>query len=77
MIGTEEMASDCIRGGEDWILGNISSPEGLSSTGTGLPRAVVESSSLEVFKRCVETQIHRMVRVERDLKDHLVPTPLP
>jgi len=31
------MASSCTRGGLDWILGNISSLRGLSSTGTGFP----------------------------------------
>jgi len=36
-IGREEMASSCIRGGSDWLLGKISSPKGLSSTGTGCP----------------------------------------
>jgi len=33
----EEMASSCSRGGSDWTLGKISSPEGLSNTGTGCP----------------------------------------
>ena len=36
------MASSCVRGGLDWILGKI-------STLKGLPGAVVESPSLEVF----------------------------
>ncbi|KAK4817820.1 hypothetical protein QYF61_000655 [Mycteria americana] len=31
------MASSCTKGGFDWILGEISSPKGLSSTGTGCP----------------------------------------
>jgi len=31
----------------------------------------------DVSERKVESWIHRMVRIGRDLKDHLVPTPLP
>ncbi|KAK4828860.1 hypothetical protein QYF61_000988 [Mycteria americana] len=34
---TRGMASSCARGGLDWILGNISSPKGLSSIGRGCP----------------------------------------
>jgi len=29
------------------------------------------------FYRIIESQNHRMVRVGRDLKDHVAPTPLP
>ncbi|GAB0183417.1 hypothetical protein GRJ2_000807000 [Grus japonensis] len=55
----EEMASSCARGGLDWILGKISSPKRLSSIGTGCP--VVESPSLEVFKRHVDVLLRGMV----------------
>ena len=37
MIGREETASKCVRGGLDSILGKISSPKELSSIGTGCP----------------------------------------
>ena len=53
MIGQEEMASGCTRGGLDWVLGKKKkkkSPKGLSR----LLREVEESPSLEAFKRCVD-----------------------
>jgi len=37
VTGQGEMASSCVRGDLDWILGKISSPKGLSSVGTGCP----------------------------------------
>ncbi|GAB0203292.1 hypothetical protein GRJ2_002794800 [Grus japonensis] len=37
VIGQEEMASSCARGGLGWILGKISSPKGLSSIGPDCP----------------------------------------
>ena len=37
MTGQEEMASSCVRGGLEWILGNFTSLKGLSSIGTGCP----------------------------------------
>ncbi|KAK4805327.1 LOW QUALITY PROTEIN: hypothetical protein QYF61_018190 [Mycteria americana] len=48
-IGQEETASSCARGGLDWILRKISSL-GYQAQNR-LPREVVESPSLEVFKR--------------------------
>jgi len=48
------MASSCIRGGLGWILGKISLLKKWSGTGIGLPREVVESPSLKVFKKCVD-----------------------
>jgi len=36
-IGCEGMASSCIKGGLDWMLGNISSPKEWSGTGMGCP----------------------------------------
>ncbi|GAB0195600.1 hypothetical protein GRJ2_002025300 [Grus japonensis] len=37
VTGQEEMASSCAREHLDWLLGKISSPEELSSIGTGCP----------------------------------------
>ncbi|KAK4809894.1 hypothetical protein QYF61_023381 [Mycteria americana] len=37
VTGREEMASSCARGDLDWILGNFTSPKGLSSIGPGCP----------------------------------------
>jgi len=37
VIGREEMASRCARGGLDWILGKISLLKGWSGLGTGCP----------------------------------------
>ena len=41
------MASNCTRGSSGWILGNI-----FTQRGKRLPREVVESLPLEVFKKC-------------------------
>lgn len=43
-----ESASSCVRRVLDFILGNISSPEKLSSSGTSC--SGIESPSLELFK---------------------------
>ena len=43
------MASSCARGGLDWILGKIC----VAKHSKRLPKEVVESPSLEVFKRHV------------------------
>lgn len=46
----EDMASCYTMGGVDWVLGKISSPEGLSKHWSRLPRLLVESPSLQIFK---------------------------
>ena len=55
----EEMASGCIRGGLDWILGKISFLK--EWDWNRLPREVMESPSLEVFKKRVNTALQDMV----------------
>jgi len=55
------MVSSCIRGGLDWILGKVSLLKEWSDIGTGLPREVVESPSLEVFINCVGVALRDMV----------------
>lgn len=53
------MVSDCARGGFDWTFRKISFLQGLSITGIGCPRKVVELPSLKVFKghagKCLQT----------------------
>jgi len=56
-IGREATASSCIRGGLDWILGKISLPKELSDIRNRLSKEVVESPSLEVFKKRVDVAL--------------------
>lgn len=57
----EEEAPDCSTGGLDYLVVKISSPKGLLSIGTGGPGKVVESPSLEEFRRCVDMVLRDMV----------------
>lgn len=53
-LGEEkEMASSCVRADLDWILEKNIFSEGVIKPRNRLPWAVVESSSLEGFKRCL------------------------
>jgi len=54
------MASRCIRGGLDWILGKIRK-NFFTERVVRLPRKVVESPSLEVFKKRVDVALQDMV----------------
>ena len=60
-IGWEVMASCCTRGGSDWILGTISSHNELCEPLAQLPRGVMESLSLEVFKNHVDMALRGAV----------------
>jgi len=57
------MASSCIRGDLDWILGKISLLKEWSDSAywNRLPREVVESPSLEMFKKHVDVALQHMV----------------
>lgn len=58
-VAQEGMASSCARGG--WILG-ISSSQEWSGTRTGPPREVMDSLSLEVFRKRVDVVLSDMSR---------------
>jgi len=60
VIGQEAMASSCVRGGLDWILGKISLLREWSDIGR-LPTEVIESPSLEVFKKPADVALWGMV----------------
>jgi len=55
------MASSCVRGGLDWVLGQISSLKERSGIGPGCPGQWGESPSLEGFKTRVDVALQDMV----------------
>lgn len=57
MIELEELASSCSRAVLDWTLGKISSLKGWSGQQHRLPRVVMKSPSLEMFKNHMDVAL--------------------
>jgi len=55
------MASSCVRGDLDWILGKNFFPERVVRHWTRLPGEMVESLSLEMFRKHVHVAFEDMV----------------
>jgi len=55
------VGSSCIRGGLDWILGKNFFTERVVRRWNRLPREVIDSPSLEVFKKPVDVAFRDVV----------------